>query len=483
MVTLPMTQSGLPVRALTILLAVLPAILLAILGVILEAGLASLSAETMEDALARSYRNTPELNAQRAQVRSVDENVPQALSGYRPTVTLTGNAGYQYRDLQRTGGGTATDYHGTNTPRGAALTVSQTLFNGDQTANRTRAAETQVLAAREVLRSVEQSVLLSAATAYMDYLRDAASLEVQKANVRVLERTATQARDRFRLGEITYTDVAQSEAQLAAGRTQQRSAESQLATSKANFRRCIGDDPVNPAPGSPVDRFLPGSLRAATEIALVESPDIASAVHGIDADHLQVRINEGALLPTVALQASVQQSYDTYEQSTRTYRSFGAAAALQASIPISQGGDEYALVRQSKERLARQQLALDSARDQVRATVAERWARLATAKAQLQSTEAQVSASEIALNGVRNEAKDGQRTTLDFLNAQLALVNARVSLVTAQHDRVIASYGVLGAIGRLSPRVLGLRTAIHDPGAHYLQVRDRWFGTEAPDAR
>lgn len=467
MVTSPMTQLGLLVRALTIL------------GGILGAGFASSSAETMEDALARAYQNNPQLNAQRAQVRSIDENVPQALSGYHPKVTLTGSAGYRYLDTLSKGSSTATDYR--DVPRSAALAVSQTIFNGNQTANKVRAAETQVLAAREVLRSLEQSVLLSAATAYMDYLRDLASLEVQRSNVRVLEKTATQARDRFLLGEVTYTDVAQSEAQLAAGKSQERSAESQLATSRANFRRDIGDNPVNPAPGSPVDRFLPGSLSAATETALVENPDIVSAIYGIDTDHLQVKISEGALLPSVGLQASVQKSYESYEQSTRTYRSFGAAAVVQASVPIYQGGTEYALIRQSKELLVQRQLALGRVRDEVRATVAQRWGQLGTTKAQVQSAQAQVSASEIALNGVRNEAKAGQRTTLDFLNAQLALVNARISLVKAQHDRVIASYNVLSAIGRLSPRVLGLRTAIYDPSAHYHQVRNSGFGTKALD--
>lgn len=468
-----MTQLGLLVRSLTVF------------GVILGAGSASSSAETMEDALARAYQNSPKLNAQRAQVRSIDENVPQALSGYRPKVTLTGSAGYRYLDTLSRSSGSATTWVQTDyrdVPRSAALTVSQTIFNGNQTANRARAAETQVLAAREVLRSLEQSVLLSAVTAYMDYLRDLASLDVQKSNVRVLEQTATQAHDRFLLGEVTYTDVAQSEAQLAAGRSQERSAESQLATSKANFRRDIGDNPVKPAPGSPVDRFLPGSLSAATEIALVESPDIVGAIHDIDANHLQVRINEGALLPTVALQASVQDSYESYEQLTRTYRSFGAAAAVQASVPIYQGGAEHALIRQSKELLAEQQLALERVRGGVRATVAQRWGQLGATKAQVQSAQAQVSASEIALNGVRNEARAGQRTTLDFLNAQFALVNARISLVNAQHDRVIASYNVLSAIGRLSPRVLGLRTVIYDPSAHYLQVRNKWFGTKASGA-
>lgn len=437
------------------------------------------TAETMEAALVRAYQSNPQLNAQRAQVRSTDEKVPQALSGYRPKLSLTGSLGYQYSDTLDTDYGTATvlvrkDFHGANPPRSAGLTVSQTLFNGNQTANGTRAAESRVMGAREALRSLDQSVLLSAATVYMDYLRDAAAVEVQKSNVRVLEQTVKQTRDRFNIGEVTRTDVAQSEAQLAAASSQEQSAESQLTTTKANFRRYIGNDPVDLAPGSPVDRLLPATLSAAVEIALMENPDVTAAMYGIDVNYLQVRINEGALLPTVSLKVSVEQDY---EQSMTTNRSFDAAAAVQASIPIYQGGAEYALIRQSKEDLAQQRLTLETKRDQARATVAQQWGELAANKAQVQSAQAQVTASEIALNGVREEAKAGQRTTLDVLNAEQTLVNARISLIDAQHDRVVASYNVLNAIGRLSPQVLGLRTTIYDPSVHYYQVRERWVGT------
>src|SRR5271154_637214 len=284
-------------------------------------------ADTIEAALVRAYQNNPQLNAQRASVRATDENVPQALSGYRPKVAVTASAGYQYTDLNSTFGGTATqivrsEYHGTNPPRSAGLTVTQTLYNGNQTANKTRAAESQVSGAREALRVLEESVLLSAATIYMDYLRDAAIVEVQRSNTRVLEQTLKQTQDRFNVGEVTRTDVAQSEAQLAAGRTQQLQAESNLTTTRSNFRRIIGNEPVALAPGSPVDRFLPGALPAAVELSLTENPNVTSSMFGIDVNFLTVKVNEGALLPTVTVQAAVQQSY---EQVLTTYRSFGAS--------------------------------------------------------------------------------------------------------------------------------------------------------------
>jgi outer membrane protein len=449
------------------------------------AGSAPALADTIEAALVRAYQNNPQLNAQRAQVRATDENVPQALSGYRPKVAVTASAGYQYTDVNTTQGGTPTqlvrtEIHGANAPRSAGLTVTQTLYNGNQTANRTRAAESQVSGAREGLRVLEQSVLLSAATIYMDYLRDSAILEVQKSNVRVLEQTLKQTRDRFNVGEVTRTDVAQSEAQLAAGKTQELTAEANLVTTRSNFRRIIGNEPENLAPGSPVDRFLPGALPGAVELSLIENPNVTATMYGIDVNFLQVKIAEGALLPSVSLQASVQQSY---EQTMTTFRAFGASAIAQLSVPVYQGGAEYSLIRQSKETLAQQRLNLETTRDQTRANTVTAWGQLVAGKAQVASAQSQVTASEIALNGVREEAKAGQRTTLDVLNAQQTLVNARVALVTAQHDRVVASYAVLSAIGRLSPQVLKLQTTTYDPSVHYQQVRDSWFGVRTPDGR
>jgi outer membrane protein len=448
-------------------------------------GLTPALADTIEAALVRAYQNNPQLNAQRASVRSTDENVPQALSGYRPRVSITGSAGYQYTDSNTTSGGSPstivrTEFHGTDPPRSIGATVTQTLFNGQQTANKTRAAESQVSGAREALRVLEQTVLLSAATIYMDFLRDSAIVEVQRSNTRVLTQTLKQTKDRFNVGEVTRTDVAQSEAQLAAGVTQQLTAEANLVTTRSNFRRIIGNEPEQLAPGSPVDRFLPGTLPSAVDLSLLENPNVTAAMFGIDVNYLQVKVNEGALLPTVSLQASVAQSY---EQSLTVFRSFGASAIAQLSVPVYQGGAEYSLIRQSKETLAQQRLNLEMTRDATRANTVTAWGQLVAGKAQVASAQSQVTASEIALNGVREEAKAGQRTTLDVLNAQQALVNARVALVTAQHDRVVASYAVLNAVGRLSPQVLNLATSVYDPSVHYQQVRDSWYGVRTPDGR
>jgi len=444
-------------------------------------------ADTIEAALVRAYQGNPQLNAQRAQVRATDETVPQALSGYRPKVNLTASAGVQYTDSSSVAGtvfGTNTVNrvvsHATEAPRSVGITATQTLFNGQQTANKVRSQESAVSGAREALRQIEQQVLLQSATIYMDYLRDSAIVEVQRSNVRVLEQTLKQTRDRFNVGEVTRTDVAQSEAQLAAGRTQLATAEANLTTTRSQFRQLIGNEPESLAPGSPVDRFFPGSLPAAVELSLIENPQVTGAMFGVDINYLNVKISEGALLPTVTVQASAQQGY---EQQLTVQRSFSAQAVAQLSVPIYQGGSEYALIRQSKESLAQQRLVLDQTRDSVRANTVTQWGALVSGKAQVTSAQAQVTASEIALNGVREEAKAGQRTTLDVLNAQQALVNARIALVTAQHDRVVASYKVLNAVGRLSPQVLGLATNTYDPSVHYQQVRDSWVGVRTPDGR
>ena len=436
----------------------------------------NLAAETLPSALTQAYQNNPQLNAERARLRATDEGVPQALSGYRPQITATADVGVHYLDQLATTGVVT----GTTVPRGAGVTGTQTIFNGLRTANRTRAAEGQVFAGREALRVLEQQVLLDAVTAYMNVLRDTAILDLQRRNVEVLEEQLRQTRDRFNVGEVTRTDVAQSEARLAAARSSALAAEATLTTSRATYRRIIGVEAARLSPGMPVDRLSPRTLPAATARGIAENPLVTSAMYGVDVAQLQVKINEGALYPTLAVQGSVQQRYDT---SPIIQRTFTAAAVAQLSIPIYQGGIEYSLIRQSKETLGQQRLNLELQRDQVRATVVQAWGLLEAAKAQIQAAQVQVNAAEIALNGVREEARVGQRTTLDVLNAQQELVNARVALVTAQRDRVVNSYNLLSSTGHLSPQVLGLATPLYDPRIHYHQIRDAWAGVRAPDGR
>jgi outer membrane protein len=441
-------------------------------------------ADTLEWALVQAYQNNPSLNAQRASLRATDENVPQALSGYRPKLSITATGGYNYQNASSIvplGGTLLSSQFAQNFySRTIGANGTYTLFNGFQTANRTRQAESQVDAARETLRVTEQQVLLDAATSYMNLLRDQAVLELQRRNVEVLTEQLKQTRDRFNVGEVTRTDVAQAESRLAAGRSQLLSAQSNYVTSRANYRRVIGVEPGNLAPGTPVDRLSPNVLAKAIAQGQAQSPSVLAAAYGADVAELAVKISEGALYPNLSLTGSVLQGQNP---AFETIKLTQLSVVGQLSVPIYQGGGEYSAIRQSKETLGQQRLNLDVNRDQARATVVQSWGQLDAAKAQIESTTAQVNAAEIALNGVREEARVGQRTTLDVLNAQQELVNARVALVTAQHDRVVASYTLLAAVGNLSMQRLGLNVQIYDPMVHYQQVRDAWVGVRNPDGR
>ena len=437
-------------------------------------------------ALVQSYVSNPQLNGQRAATRAVDENVSIALGGYRPRVTATGSLTETHIETLTRQGPTSRCVGGVNCGNvGAAtygVTATQTLFNGFQTGNSTRQAEAQVFAARELLRTTEQTVLLSAATAYMNLLRDTAILELQRSNVTVLEATLRQTRDRFNVGEVTRTDVAQAESRLAAGRSQLLTAESNYITSRAVYRQVIGVEPGRLVAAMPVDRLSPPNLAGALARARTEHPTITTAAYNVDAAAYQVKVAEGALYPTLSLQGAASKTHGSTTNLTTASTLTVSATALLA-VPLYQGGGEYATIRQTKETLGQRRLDLDTARDQVLSNVTQAWGQLQAAKAQIEATEAQVAAAEIALNGVREEARVGQRTTLDVLNAQQDLVNARVALVTAQRDRVVASYTVLSAVGSLSPQILGLGIANYDPMVHYQQIRDNWIGVRTPDGR
>ncbi len=445
-------------------------------------------AETMESALAKAYQNNPRLNAQRALVRETDEGVPQALSGYRPTISANATVQRQYTNIEETLPATpplfpsaiSIEAKGLTTPQAVGATVTQNLFNGGQTGNNVRAAESKVTQARETLRVMEQSVLLSAATVYMDVSRDSANLGVQQNNVRVLERTLTDTRNRFAAGQVTDTDVAQSEAQLAAGQATLAAAEATLTTTRANYRRIIGDEAANLAPASAVDRLSPLTLNAAIATGIVQNPSVTAALYGVDVAQLQVKIAEGALFPTLTGQYAVQYSVFSNIITPRLYTN---TVGLNLSVPIYQGGAEYSAIRLNKETLDQQRLTVDQLRDQTRADVVQAWGQLQAAKAQIEASERQNKAAERALEGVRNEALAGQRTTQDVLNAEQALVNARQNLIVAQHDRVVASYALLSAVGRLSPQVLALPVQVYDPMVHYQQVRDAWIGLRIPSGQ
>ena len=448
-------------------------------GFVIFAGAAQ--AETLASALAKAYNANPELNAARATARAVDELVPQARAGYRPRVNVIADAGVQNLGARTSPGTRArTQLDETFYPRGVALAVDQTIFNGFRTSNSVRQGESRVLGQRETLRNTEQNILVDGATSYMDVLRDTAILAIRKNNVEVLEEQLRQTQQRFQVGEVTRTDVAQSEARFQRSKSEQSLAQANLKTRIGRYRQVIGTEPRQLASASPIEKLLPKSLDAAMRTSQAEHPAIIASLHGVDAQLLQIKVNEADLYPTLAVRGALSKRYET---STPNSSSASASIVGTLTIPIYDGGLAPSRVREAKETLGERRLQVDVSRDRVRAAVVAAWSGLETAKAQILQAQAQVRAAEIALSGVREEAKVGQRTTLDVLNSQQELLDARVALITAQRDRVVASYNVLSAVGRLSAASLNLAVASYDPKVHYEQVKDKWHGLRTPSGQ
>ncbi|QBR72364.1 channel protein TolC [Beijerinckiaceae bacterium] len=463
----------------------------ALIVIVLPPSVTTVTAETMSSALTRAYGGNPDLNQQRAGVRATDEDLPRASSGWRPQAYANAQFGYNYFDVT-TNGATSTGLNNTleqgrirqragTDPGGFGLTVTQNLFNGNRTLNGVRQAESNIFGARESLRNTEQNVLQNGATAYMNVLRDTAILDLRKNNIIVLEEQLRQTRDRFIVGEVTRTDVAQAESSLASARSDYFTAQANLQTSIANYRQVIGVEPTKLEPARTIESLLPRSLSSAVELALNEHPGIQAALHQVDVSALQVKLVEGELYPTLNVSANVQQNYNY--TGIPGERFLNGSITGQLTVPIYEGGEVYARARKAKETLGQARLQADLQRDFVRAAVVSSWGQLDTARAVIQSSKAAVKSAEIALDSIRQEAQVGQRTTFDILFAQQTLLNTRVTLVVAQRDRVVASYAVMGAIGRLSAANLNLNVLEYDPTIHFDQVKDKWIGLRTPDGR
>jgi outer membrane protein len=446
------------------------------------AGLAAIGAgagraETINGALIKAYLTNPDINTQRAAVRVADENVPKANAGYLPNIQATGTIGIERAEASEAGVSTTAFVK----PRGYGVTANETVYNGNRTVNSISQAESQVLGTREQLRNTEQNTLLSGVTAYMDVLEDTAILDLDRNNVEVLQEQLRETRDRFTVGEVTRTDVAQAEASLASAQAIALSAVATLQAAVARYRQFIGDQPTSLAPVKPIVRPLPKTLPEAITISQVEHPSIGASLHGVDAAELQIKIAEGALYPTIGLSASINNQFDI--NGIPGFRLVDGEIMGNLTIPIYQGGAEYASVRQSKESLSQQEMQTDSLRNQVRQAVIAAWGLNEASVGVVRAARAAVSANEVALTGVREEAKVGQRTTLDVLNAQQALLQARTTLVQAEHDQVVNSYSLLSAIGRLNIPTLGLAVAEYDPRVHFDQVKSKWIGLRTPSGQ
>lgn len=464
---------------------------------LLSAALAALApaaarSQTLQVALAAAYANNPTLLAARAQLRAVDENVPQALAGWRPTVVISGAAGYSDVTLrsqatvpvQRDFAGNVVNPGSvgrpfslyTDVPRNTAslqATVSQPIYRGGRTIASTRRAENQVYAQRSRLLGTEQQVLLDSVAAYVAVIRDAEVVRLNSNNVAVLTRQLQATNERFRVGEITRTDVAQAESRLAGARAQLQQAEGNLQSSRALFQRLVGLEPARmqaPAPVVPPVRSQQEAVRLATE----NNPAVIAAQFDEAAARDLIDVQFAALMPQVSLNAS---AFRIDNNASRGSRQTGAQVTANLSVPIYQGGAEHAAVRQARQQAQQARQAVDEARRLAGQQATQAWETLRSARAQVESVRAQIRAQEIALDGVQREAVVGSRTTLDVLNAEQELLNARVSLVQALATLINASYALTATVGRLTARDLGLPVQIYDPRTYYSTVRDRWVGT------
>lgn len=437
------------------------------------------AAAGLQDALAKAYQTNPQLNAERARQRGTDENIPQALAGYRPQIVASLGAGLQaVRNLLPDN----TIQTATLRPWTIGVTVSQVLFNGFKTANSVRVAEFQVLSGREALRNVGQGVLLDAVTAYMNVMANNALYEAQRTNVQVLREILATTKRRLDAGDVTPTDTAQAEARLSRGLADLNAAEVTLAISKELYAQVIGEAPSQLTPATPVDRLVPETQVAAVETARHEHPAVLGASYDVDTAQTTIKVAESSLLPTASVQANASHSVQT-DSSLTTSATDQASILGQINVPIYDGGTAASQTRQAKEMASQSRLVLEQVRNQTRTAVVSAWVSNEGTKIALKAAESEVRAADIALQGVRREAQGGQRTTIDVLNSQQDLTNARSRQIMAQRDRVIASYTLLSAVGRLDVHTLNLNTPDYLPEVHYHQVRDAWHGLRTPSGR
>lgn len=430
-------------------------------------------AESLSAALAAAYRYNPEIDAERARLRATDESVAIAMSGYRPTINTSLTAGLQNSN---TAPDSAAD--GTTGPRTFSVTLSQPLFTGFVTTNAVSQAEANVRAGQQALRIVEQNVLQSAATAYVDVVRDIALLRLQQSNVEFLTRELQATQDRFEVGEVTRTDVAQARARRAEAISNLSSARAALKSSQARYRQIVGRQPRGlREPPVPLRR-LPKSLESALSIGLQENPFIVQALYNEQAARFNVDQLIGGLLPSASLEADYSVTQDPNPITDRNER---GSLIARLSIPIYQGGENRARVRQAKQTHISTTQVIEQRRTEVRQDVVATWSNYLAARDQLQSDLSQVEANRIALDGVREEERVGQRTLLDVLDAQQELLDAQVALTTTKRNIIVAAYAVLSAVGRLDGTAYGVANIVYDPDVHYHDVRAEWFKISITD--
>lgn len=426
--------------------------------------------EALRDALAAAYLNNPRLDSERARLRATDEDVSRAQSGFRPVIQ--GSASTSRERLTSTPQSSSA---GEAEPWGYSITLRQNVFDGFQTTNEVSETTALVKAGRETLRQVESEILLQAVTAYMDVVRDEAIVRIRDSNISVLTRELEAAETRRAVKEVTLTDVAQAQARRARAVSEADVAKANLKISRARYERVVGH-PANAVTMPPMKiRGLPESIEVAWQLSEQENPNLGTAMFREEAARHAVDRARGQLLPEVNLEASFDHQADTINGFSEQEE---ARITGRVSVPLYDGGEVRARVRQAKHTHVSRIQDIEDARAEAQANVTAAWSRLVASRGQVKSDTIQVDANRIALEGVREEEKVGQRTLLDVLNAEQEFLDAQINLVTTRRDLVVAGYQVLASVGILNAEVLQLGTEVYNPEIHFDEARSNWFGID-----
>lgn len=432
------------------------------------------SGETLDEALIEAYYNNPQILAERANLRAIDEGVPQALAGWRPTVTFTGSDGWQRIDNSTSSANSGqASFSGTATALDARVT--QPLYQGGQTVAKTSAAENAVQAERMRMIALEGSIFFSVIQSYLDVLRDTAVVAIDRENEQVLRDMLVANSGRQRLGELTRTDVAQTQARAEAATAQRQSDEGVLGNSRANYVRFVGHPPGALTPPK-LRPAIPATLDQSLKLAATANPNVIAAIFTEAQAKDTVGATRGQLLPSLNLIGDANRSTSAL-QSGVTTKSFSVTA--QVTMPLYEAGSVYSQTRQAIEKVGQAKGLTDDAQRQAVQGAIQAWETLQASRAAVASFDAAVRADTTALEGLRQEQLAGARTITDVLNAERDLFSDRTALVRAQHDLALAEYNIAQQIGVLTALDLGLKVDFYDVQKHYKAVRNKWLGLSA----
>ena len=433
----------------------------------------SLSAQSLSESLVMAYESHPDIQAARADLRALNESIAIARGSQRPTVSLSVETGYEKQESNLD----SADRSRADTT--GALSLSQTVYDSGAMNASTDQAEANVRSGRSALQEAEQAVFLNTVTSYMDVARDQAVVELRQKNVARLTRQLEATNDRFELGEVTRTDVAQAQSSLSQARADLVNARGQLEISRNDYEQHVGARPAGSLSTTPdITLALPENREAALEMALANNPTIHNAAHSYRSARQQIEIRRAGLLPSATVSSSLTREDNSV---ARGSRGTGASLGLTFSIPIYQAGVAEAQLRQSRSSAAAAGHRLQTARRQITSQVTSAWERYVSSLSVIQATQEGLEASRIALEGVEQESQVGARTVLDVLNAEQEVLDDEVALVRAKRDSIVARFQLVQATGGLTFNALNLEAinaAInpYDPDVHYMQARDRFSG-------